>query len=137
LYDLLKDATKNTVLSLPYKGTCIPIQVSRPFNEFTALRVFLLSSIFKSTSSLILRRSLSCEESMVALILSGNAVNFVCIAEHIQITLRKSIRSMLESIKLVKVREPPLTCKLSFHYYNTVYQNTSNLLRKSKNISIC
>ena len=137
MYDLLKDATKNTVLSLHSKGTCIHTQVSRLFNEFTALRVFLLNSIFKNTSSLILRRSLSCEGSMVALILSGSVVNFVCIVEHIQITLKKSIRSMLESIKLVKVRENQLTCKLSFHYYNTVYQNTSNLLRKSKNISIC
>jgi hypothetical protein len=135
LYDLLKDATKNTVLSLPSKGTCIPIQVSRPFNEFTALRVFLLNSIFKNTSSLILRRSLSCEGLMVALILSGSVVNFVCIVEHIQITLKKSIRSMLESIKLVKVRGNRLTCKLLFDYYNTVYQNTSNLLMKSENIS--
>jgi hypothetical protein len=74
---------------------------------------------------------------MVALNLSGSVVNFVCIVEHIQITLKKSIRSMLESIKLVKVRENPLTCKLSLDYYNTVYQITSNLLRKLENINTC
>lgn len=130
MYALPKNATKNTVLSLPYKGTCIPTRVSRPSLEGIALRVFLLSSISKSTSSLILRRSLSCEGSMVALNLSGNAVNFVCIAERIQITLRKNIRSTLGSIKLVKVRRILMTCKFYFHYCSIVYQNTSKTLKK-------
>lgn len=130
MYALLKNATKNTVLSLPYKGTCIPTQVSRPSLEGIALRVSLLNSTFKSMSSLILRRSLSCEGLMVVLNLSDNAVNFVCIAERIQITQRKNIRSTLESIKLAKVIGEPMICKFKPFYYSIACQIILKMLKK-------